>query len=453
MDNFFRHLFKQREAAPGVPQSTMDGVRDADRDKATPPTGGGNYQERVVYAGSPSAALTVSAVYRAVELRAKTIAQMDMQYQKRSFDTGGNFVPDLLGVGKRINYLWAVQPNPVMDAVSLKEQIVIRRLQEGNAFVYVERDEFGLPLNLWLAHRAGFNLATGQYTLVYLGEHGPVTVTNTERKNVLHFPNTFRQENGVWGIPTLKYAIDTLTYIKTAKQQSLENAAKGGRVKLIIGEEKPASTGGTLAWGLMNKGEMDKYAQELQQKMYGGQDIVAMRGLDKIQNISMTAADMQMVENLGMSLDDVARFWATPRSLLMMDGNSHYSTYTNATMEYLSRTIGPDSLEIETEVNRKLLDFRDYGVRRYHFCDLPLLRMDKEAQAKIDQLRIQCGTLTVNEARQQYDMPAVEGGDRVWRSANLKGILEDGGEPTAEPGQSGNAGNSGEEGKEGDDAV
>ena len=59
---------------------------------------------------------------------------------------GGNFVPDMWGPGKNINYLLQVQPNPISSAASLIEQVVIRRLLLGNAFVYIERD---VLVNLW----------------------------------------------------------------------------------------------------------------------------------------------------------------------------------------------------------------------------------------------------------------------------------------------------------------
>ena len=74
---------------------------------------------------NPQLALTVSAVYRAVELRAKTEAQFAIQYQKMNAE-GGNFVPDMWGPGRNINYLLQVQPNP-SSAASLIEQVVIRR--------------------------------------------------------------------------------------------------------------------------------------------------------------------------------------------------------------------------------------------------------------------------------------------------------------------------------------
>ena len=96
-------------------------------------------------------------------------------------------------------------------------------------------------------------------------------------------------------------------------------------------------------------------------------------------------------------------------------------------MEYLQRTIAPDAREIEDEFNRKLLNRYDFGKARIHMCELPLLRMDLESQAKVDQYRLQMGW-TINEIRNQYDMPAVENGDIPYRTANVKPLngAEDG---------------------------
>jgi HK97 family phage portal protein len=403
---------KNRENMPGIPAST-----DPNHPSNQQQTSGASFEEKIVRIGRPELALTVSAVYRAVELRAKTEAQFAIQYQKMNA-AGGNYVPDMWGPGKNINYLLQVQPNPISTAASLIEQVVIRRLLMGNAFIYIERDGWGDPTKLWLADCGGYNEITGTYALTYLGENGVRFEVNAPRQDVLHFANTFRYQQGFWGISTIKYAYDTLSLVKTESNQALETAAKGGRVKLIIGEEKPSNGQGTLAFGLMNKGEIDKYAKELNDKVYQ-QDIVGIRGLTALHNISMSAQDMQLMEHMNMGLDDVARFFGTPRPLLMLDTNSHYTTYTNATLEYLQRTVQPDITEMEQEMNRKLLTRDDFGKRRIHMCEQPLLRLDKEAQAKVDQLQLQTGAATVNEIRAQYDRPAVEGGDIIYVSTNL----------------------------------
>ena len=405
---------KQREvggmATPGVPSSTM------------PPEPqkmeGGDYQKRIVATRTPEAACSVSAVYRAVTLRGDTMSVMPVQYRKKDFERD-NFVQDMRGLGRRINYLLQEEANPIMSAPDLWNLVELNRTLTGNGFVYIERDEFGFPLHLWLVKSCGYNINTATYaSIVYLTDHGYVTEVNVPTSDVLHFPNNFRYPNG-WGKSTLLYAFEALTLNRTLRSQALDTAAKGGRIKGIISEKQPQQGVGTLAYGLLNQSEVQKTAQEMQKKFYSGHDIVSMHGLESFQNLSMTAQDMQMLEQLGITYDDVARYWGVPRPLLMLDTNSHYNDYQNATMEFHTRTILPLKNRNEKEIARKLIGFKDYGTRDIHICEDPLMVMDPERRAKVAQLKMQSGLCTVNEARRDFDMPAVENGDEPMASANL----------------------------------
>ena len=418
------NLFRKREAdptakgVPGIP-ATTDPNHPSNQEVK-----GGSYQERIVYTRSPQMALTIAAVHRAVELRAKAIGQMAVQYQRRDNERG-NFVEDVsrsqngyATYGSRMNYLLQVEPNPLMSAASLWQQVTVDRLMRGNGFVYIERNEVEDPVALWRATCGGYNFADGTYILTYYTDRGVRSKVKIPREDVLHFPNTFREDNGFWGISTLRHAYDTMTLLKTESTQALETAAKGGRVKAFIGEQAPQAGYSPISQGLFDPSEMKKYAKEINQEVYE-QDIVSLRALDKVVPISMTAQDMQMIEVMNMSLDDVARFFGVPRPLLMMDTNSHYNSYGDATMELLTRTVGPDADDMEQEFFRKLLSIEDYGRFRIHMCESHLLRMDKMTQAKVDQMRLQNGTATVNELRQEWDMPTVNDGDEPMASANL----------------------------------
>ena len=408
---FSRKREVQAPPVPGIPNSTTD---------EGPKVKGGSFEERIVHvrATDTQKALTVSAVYRATELRAKTIGQMPVQYQRKS-EEGGNFTSWMMGLGKRMNYLLQEEPNPLMSGPALWEQVTINRLMWGNGFVYIERDVFGDPKYLWLAECGGYNYGNDTYSITYMTNYGPRMKDDVKPQDIMHFANTFRYRDGsFWGKSVIRYAAETLSLIKTQKAQSLETAAKGGRVKLIIGEEKPAGTASTVASGLYNKDQMNAYADEINDRIYQ-KDVVALRGLEKVQNISMSAQDMQLLEQLNLGLDDVARFWGVPRPLLMLDTNSHYNDYSNATMEFMSRTIGPDKTDMEKEIARKLLGVKFYGSRRIHICEKPLLAMDPERQAKVDKMYLEAGVKTVNELRAEHDMPAVENGDEPMASANL----------------------------------
>lgn len=411
MDNFFANMFRpRRRETPGVITSTAPKANE-------PQTSGGTFEERIVRVGSPQGSLAISAVYRAIELKAKTIGQMEMQYQRRNTE-GGNYVPAMYGYGRRLNYLLQKRANPMMTSAELFQQMSISRELLGNAYVYIERDELGDPINLWLAMCGGYDPITGTYTLTYVTERGVRTHFEAPARDVIHWRNTYKKPDGYMGIPTHIFAAQTLSLIATEKQQAMETAAKGGRMKLIIGEAQQQNGGyQAISGGLYNKKQMEAYADEINDRIYA-KDVVALRALDKVQNISMTAQDMQMMEQMNLSLDDVARYYGTPRPLLMLDTNSHYNDYTNATMEYLQRTIAPLARELEDLFDTKFLGIEDFGTRRFHLCELPLLRMDLEKQAKVDQMRLQMGW-TVNEIRAQYDMPAIEKGDIPYISTNL----------------------------------
>ena len=143
-------------------------------------------------------------------------------------------------------------------------------------------------------------------------------------------------------------------------------------MKLIIGEDKPAQGAGTLGgWGMMNKGEIDKYAKELNDRVYE-QDIIGIRGLDALHNISMTSQDMQLMEHMNMGLDDVARYFGTPTRCSCSTLTRTIPPTPTPRWNTCSAPLQPDVTEMEQEMNRKLLRREDFGRRRIHMCE-PLL--------------------------------------------------------------------------------
>ena len=415
MDNFFIKMFQRREATPAPIGGGVPATTDPNAASNQPSENTGSYEEKIVRVSNPNTSLTISAVYRAIELKAKTIGQMEMQYQRKDSEKG-NFVQSMWGEGRMLNWLMQKQANPIMTGSELFQQMSICRELYGNAFVYIERDYQGTPKNLWLAMCGGYDPVNGTYTITYNTDRGMRSRFEAPAEDIIHWRNTYRHPNGYMGIPTHLYAIQTLSLIATEKQQAMETAAKGGRMKLLIGEDTSKQVA-PISGGLFDPKEMQKYADEINDRIYS-KDVTALRALDKVTNISLSAQDQQLIEQLSLGLDDVARYYATPRPLLMLDTNSHYNDYTNATMEYLQRTIAPLARELEDLFDAKFLNYLDFGKRRFHMCELPLLRMDLEKQAKVDQLRLQMGW-TVNEIRNQYDMPAIEKGDIPYVSTNL----------------------------------
>ena len=104
---------------------------------------------------------------------------------------------------------------------------------------------------------------------------------------------------------------------------------------------------------------------------------------------------------------------------MMEDAGSSYKMPEYAMQEFLLGTIQPRIRQHEDELNAKLLTAEDFGKRRIHVCELPLRRLDAKGQAEIDKLHLETGVNTVNELRNQYDLPSVPDGDESLASANL----------------------------------
>ena len=417
MDNFFINMFKKRESLTEA-QQVKAGI-PVTTDPNHPTNQGensGTFAENISYVTSQEVALRIATYYRCLSLRANTMAQLTCQYQRLD-KAGGNFVENNFGMFGALNYLLQVEPNPLTTAFDFWRQVEINTVADGNAFAWIERDLDGWPKRFWLANSGTYNMIDNTFNLTYNAPGGQKTVT-AKARDVLHIPNVFKRKGSILGISTLQYAREMLTLSSTLDKNALETAAKGGRMKLLIGEEKPASAAGTLAFGMFDKKQMEKYAAEIQDKLYGN-DVVAMRGLDKIQNISMSAADMQLFDQRQFGVAEICRVMDTPRSLAMDGSNSSYKTPEADRLDFLMNCIQPKRRLLENELIRKLLLPEDFSKRRIHLCELPLMMVDKKGQATIDKMNLETGSMTVNEIRKQYDMPAVEGGDTVYVSTNL----------------------------------
>ena len=405
-------VFFNREAmrqTPGVPSTT-----DPNAPSNQPAASGGDWEANVVRpVGRKS--LLVPAWCRGVSLIMQTMGQMKVQYQRKNVE-GGNYIEDRYGAGRKLNYLLQIRPNPIMTASEMQEQIEFRKIYYGNAFVYIERDSFGDPRYLWLCTYGGYNPVKDTYSICYNGQYGPEMMAEVPARDVLHFKNVFLTDDMYLGIPMVWAAMNPLSIAATGGEQALQDMAKGGKMKLIIGEEKTGSQG-LLNGGLYRKEEMTKYAKELQDALYHN-DVVSLRGLDKVQVISQTAQQLQLLESRGFEVAEIARILGIPRIMMMEEQGSNYKMPEHATQEFLLRTIQPRIRKHEDELNSKLLSPDDFGKRRIHVCELALRRLDAKGQAEIDKLHLESGW-SVNELRSQYDLPSIEEGDAHYVSTNL----------------------------------
>ena len=413
MDNFFVNIWRRERdlhtPPPKQPTTGDDAIQEQNERS-------GNYGKRIQFVRGQGSALSIAAFYRAAEIRATTMGQLIMEYQRKAAE-GGNFIPFMHGEAARLNYLLQVRPNVLMTATVLMQQAEIERIMRGNAYIYIERDQFtGSVQALWLAQCGGYDQIADTYTLTYNAPGGQYTVSAAPSSDVIHIPNTFRNAGGYNGLPVLTFAERTLSIAATNDVETLNNAAKGGKMKILLQEDK---TKGFGVGGRAKASEIKKAARTLQMDLDAGDDVISVNNVLQASVISQNAEQMQLIEQRGFSVAEIARMMGVPKPLLMDDSNSSYKTPEAALQSFMTYTIQPAIGLWEDELNAKLLTIDDFGKRRIHLCERNLRRLDPTAQANLDKLHLETGVCSVNELRAAHDMPTVEGGDAHYVSTNL----------------------------------
>jgi HK97 family phage portal protein len=129
----------------------------------------------------------------------------------------------------------------------------------------------------------------------------------------------------------------------------------------------------------------------------------------KWEALAITAADAQLIEQLKFNVEDVARCFRVP-TYMLADATTKMS-FKNA--EQLARNYYSQTLQYHIEAIEARID-TVFDLANDVFCEFDLsalLRMELDARMAAYQSGIQCGVLTINEARRMEELPPKTGGD------------------------------------------
>lgn len=373
--------------------------------------GSGDYRENIVYAENAQSAMRITAVYRAVNLISSSCALLTLQYKRRN-RAGNYFTLDNKGHGKVMNYLLGVQPNDRMNSYTMIKYMVAQILLQGNAFIYPVRNSFGDVASLIL-------LTPGSVTYdVYHNTYTIGDLTNginktVPAKDILHFKN-MAMDGGYWGKSTISYAAQTMNIAATADRETLKRFATGGRYKAFLQNNKSV-----VGFGEYQDKELENVADDMQDRLNTGRDVIAVPGDGTITPMSMSSADMQFLENRKFTIREIARAFNTPPSKLMDDSNANYKSVEVSNVAFFSEALSPIVTEIEREFSAKLLDVNTYQDYKFTFDLSKLYALDLESKGRHDMVRLQTGQATVNDIRRENDVAPVDKGEDVYISTNL----------------------------------
>ncbi|EJX10220.1 Phage portal protein [gut metagenome] len=111
-----------------------------------------------------------------------------------------------------------------------------------------------------------------------------------------------------------------------------------------------------------------------------------------------------------------------PPAYVYDDTATNYKSAENASVAFLSQSLGPLLRKIENELERKLIPRGLFSYRRIRFDRRSLFAADLESRINYQTKTIAAGIYSVNDWRREENRPPVEGGDKVFVSTNLRGI-------------------------------
>ena len=336
-------------------------------------------------------AMTLSAVFAAVQLISNSIAELPIQL-KTDQDNKVSVI--------REHMLYHIFDNCLLTKFTLLKRMVVDLLLKGNAFAYIERDRAGNPVNL-----------------VYY-KPGDVTIEYNDMKHELFYRITsmrkriepcdiihlcINAEDGINGKGIISYASRALALSKYTEKAVENFFASGCAVNGILSTDSVRLTEDQRnnireAWIRSQTGD--------------GSGMAVLEGGMKYSPVAANSQQAQMLETRQFNIQEIARFFGISPVLLQDLTHSGYNTIEAMQQEFVIHTLLPYVTLIENECNRKLIKPSEQHIY-IDFDEAFIIKSDKQAEANYLSTLVSNGIITINEARAQMGFNNIEGGDKV----------------------------------------
>ena len=163
-------------------------------------------------------------------------------------------------------------------------------------------------------------------------------------------------------------------------------------------------------------------------EFYSGADnagkMMVLEGDISVLPLSLTPADIKLIENKHFTISEIARFLNIQKHLLNLDrGQGTYSNITQERLMLLQNTLMPYTVIIEEGINQKLLTEEEIANESYYFAfnTSEMLKITPEDQATYMINLYKENIVTLEEVRATLNLGGdVETIDRLNKIQNLK---------------------------------
>jgi HK97 family phage portal protein len=339
-----------------------------------------------------STALSVSAVFACVRNLAEDEAKLPFIVYRRLNPRGKERLP-----GHPLYRMLHDSPNPEMSAFDFRQAITACAVLWGGGYAEIERDNSGLPLNLWPIEpwrvvmrrdRAG--------ALYYDVDSGKARLTPDDILHIKGFGT-----DGVVGMMVAKCGRESLGLTMAAQRFAAGFFGNGARLSGIL--EHPNKLSPTAHKNLKESFKEDHVGPD---RSHG---FAVLEEGAKWHQTSAEPNEAQMIETRQFQIEDVARWFRMPPHKIQHLLRSTFSNIEHQSIEYVQDTLMPWFVRWEQESKRKLVSASESDVFAEHLVD-GMLRGDSQARANALHIMRQDGIISGDEWRELENMNPIPDG-------------------------------------------
>ena len=345
---------------------------------------------------TPATAQGVSAVYACVQAIAETTASLPLILFRRGEDGDRERAAD--------HPLYRVlhdQFNPEMTALEGREYLQASVLLKGNGFAKIVRGWDGQVRELWPLNPDNVQVQRTSSGLVYDYTKDGV-LTRLLSHEVLHLRHRLG-DDGVMGVSPIAAARGVVELAQAENEHGRNTFTNGAKLLGVLkfpGRLKPEQrTAIAASWASQHAGGGN-----------AGRTAILEEGVD-FQALSMTLEDAEWIAARQFSVEEVARLFRVPPTVIGDLRNGNYSNSVEMARQFVTQTLRRHLVAWEQAIAAKCLT--EAG-RRTYFAEHQvegLLRGDSANRAAFYSSGISDGWMLRSEARKLENLPALPGVD------------------------------------------
>lgn len=373
-------------------------------------TGGKTLSGQVV---TPERSRTVATAYRCGNIISDDVGKMPLQVFKRNNQGNVEQVkPDARG--RNLAYQIQISPNQWLWTPFLFKKVVIQwMIYWGNAYIW--SPPTWPPQKLVLPADVTWPVFDLQGNLWYRTQFANMKVKYLPSWEVLHLLIN-PDKTGFEGRSVITYAAETL----------------GRQLGAHETESRFYAQGLNAAGLLWTAGEVDKPARQkirdaYEEAMSGSENAYRIAVMDpkitKFEQVTMKASDMQFLESIQATDQDICNFFGLPLFKLNA-GKQSYQSNEQQNLDYLSTTLDPYLVQWEESGRLLWLAQDEQSDTQLHFIREALLRTDSKTRAEYNEILIRSGQRSPNEVREKDDFSPYEGGENFYMASNYSEISQ-----------------------------